>query len=97
MHDSIHFPLLRSFTLSHTILINSILTAQVLSWTPGFPFPPGRYLVTGGRMVTTDLTIGPTGTGSGRRRPYTVRCDSLAVPRAARCRYRLSQVAVVHY
>jgi len=24
---------------------------------PQFPMPPGRYLVTGGRMVTTGLTI----------------------------------------
>jgi hypothetical protein len=28
---------------------------------PRFPFPPGRYLVTGGRMVTTGLTIEANG------------------------------------
>jgi hypothetical protein len=28
---------------------------------PRFPFPPGRYLVTGGRMVTTGLTIEASG------------------------------------
>lgn len=28
---------------------------------PKFPVPPGRYLVTGGRMVTTGLTIGKDG------------------------------------
>ena len=47
---------------------------------PSFPLPPGRYLVTGGRMITTGLTIGSDGTwklddaeeeegsGSGRRK-----------------------------
>lgn len=29
---------------------------------PYFPLPPGRYLVTGGRMVTTGLTIASDGT-----------------------------------
>ena len=28
---------------------------------PDFPLPPGRYLVTGGRQVTTSLTIDPDG------------------------------------
>lgn len=28
---------------------------------PDFPMPPGRYLVTGGRLVTTGLTIGENG------------------------------------
>jgi hypothetical protein len=28
---------------------------------PSFPVPPGRYLVTGGRLVTTGLTIRPDG------------------------------------
>lgn len=28
---------------------------------PAFPVPPGRYLVTGGRLVTTVLTVGSSG------------------------------------
>ena len=31
---------------------------------PQFPLQPGRYLVTGGRMVTTELTIGENGSWS---------------------------------
>ena len=34
---------------------------------PDFPVPPGRYLVTGGRDVTTVLTVHPTGTDGERR------------------------------
>lgn len=34
---------------------------------PEFPLPPGQYVVTGGREVTTVLTIHPTGPGGDRR------------------------------
>jgi hypothetical protein len=52
---------------------------------PTFPLPPGRYLVTGDRNVTTVLTISPQGQGrqsavGTRRRRHPLRCHPSRMP-----------------